>query len=145
MPTLPYRFVRDPCAMAAGGGSDVVTVTQRRGANRLGFSPGPPLSDISLVGGGSFIEGSCTTASAGRPLSVFNPADGGIVSRVASATAGDLERAVASAATAFEKWRCAAPSERAAFLRRWASAVQAASPDIARILTLENGTLRIAQ
>lgn len=99
----------------------------------------PPLSDASLLGGGSFVAGSFSGASSGRAVSVLNPADGGVVSRVASVTAGDLDLAVSSSAAAFDKWRRVSAASRAAFLWSWASLLKAYTMDLAHILTLENG------
>jgi hypothetical protein len=52
---------------------------------------GLSLHDASLVGSGSFIDGAFCNAGS-RKVIVANPANGGVVSTVISATAADVER-----------------------------------------------------
>jgi succinate-semialdehyde dehydrogenase / glutarate-semialdehyde dehydrogenase len=99
---------------------------------------GLQLDDPGLVGASSFVDGAFCKGGKGEVI-VTNPANDGVVRRVAAITPADLSRAISSAARAFPGWRNTPAKERADLLRAWSALVTAAKPDLARIITLENG------
>jgi succinate-semialdehyde dehydrogenase / glutarate-semialdehyde dehydrogenase len=74
-----------------------------------------------------------------RTLEVADPATGHLLARVADATAGDAQDAVAAAHTAFESWAAAAPRVRAEVLRRAYEIMSSELEQCARLIVLENG------
>ena len=72
-----------------------------------------------------FIAGEWTNGSDGETLAVLNPATGGEIGRVAKATATDMDRALASAAKAFEQWRKTTASDRSKLLHAAADNLRA--------------------
>ena len=85
------------------------------------------------------IANACVDAENGNTQDVFNPATGQPIGRVAHASIADLERALAAAQQGFEAWRSLSVHERAATMRRAAALLRERAPDIARLLTLEQG------
>ncbi len=69
---------------------------------------------------------------------VINPANGAVVAEVACGTAADIDRAVASAKTAWDdgRWRFLAPRDRMDIFRRWADLVEENAADLALLETL---------
>jgi succinate-semialdehyde dehydrogenase/glutarate-semialdehyde dehydrogenase/aspartate-semialdehyde dehydrogenase len=76
---------------------------------------------------------------AGERFAVHDPASGEQLGTVRAATAEDTARAVVAAAEAWPRWRALLPAERAERLEAWAALMKAASEDLARIVTLEQG------
>jgi succinate-semialdehyde dehydrogenase / glutarate-semialdehyde dehydrogenase len=99
---------------------------------------GLQLDDPGLVNASSFVDGAFCKGGKGEVV-VTNPANDGVVRRVAAITPADLSRAISSAARAFPDWRNTPAKERADLLRAWSALVTTAKPDLARIITLENG------
>ena len=85
---------------------------------------------------GLIIGGQSHTAD--TRFDVINPANGAIVAEVACGTAADIDRAVASAKTAWDdgRWRFLPPRERMDIFRRWADLVEANAADLALLETL---------
>jgi len=98
----------------------------------------PPLDDGGLLKSQAFIDGSWVEGSLGR-FAVVNPADGGKIADVANCGAVEANRAIAAAERAYPAWRAKTAKERAALLRRWNDLALAATEDLARILTVEQG------
>src|SRR3989441_4873225 len=69
----------------------------------------------------------------------INPATGKTLKRYKSSTRGDVDKAVAKARKAFEKWRQLSPAKRAIYLERTAKTLRAQKEKLARIITLEMG------
>jgi len=69
----------------------------------------------------------------------LNPATGKTLKRYKSSTKGDVDKAVAKARKAFEKWRQLSPAKRAIYLERTAKTLRAQKEKLARIITLEMG------
>ena len=84
-----------------------------------------------------FIDGAWRQGGAPRP--VFNPADESTVAMLATATAAELDRALAAAVAGFRHWRTRPALERGQVLRRAAEIIAANSTAWARELTEENG------
>src|SRR5450631_1282008 len=102
------------------------------------ISPMPPLDDDGLLRRQAFIDGAWVDGSSGK-FAVLNPADGGTLAEVANCGAAEAQRAIAAAQSAYPAWRARPAKERAALLRRWNDLALAASEDLARILTMEQG------
>jgi len=101
-------------------------------------SPPPPLGDGGLFRTQAFIDGAWTDGSQGR-FAVLDPADGGCIAEVANCGAAETGRAIAAAQDALPAWRALPAKDRAQLLRRWFDHINAATEDLARILTAEQG------
>lgn len=86
-----------------------------------------------------FIAGKWQNASDGRTLAVINPATGKEIGRVAHSTRQDLDRALEAAQRGFESWRGMTPHERGRVMRKAAALLRERAPQIAPVLTLEQG------
>lgn len=99
-----------------------------------------PPSQFAPEGGvGMFIGGRWTDAGDAATIDVRDPASDALVSRVPSATEGDVTRAVDAAAAALPAWRSAPAAERARVLRRWFDLMLRDEDRLARIMTAEQG------
>lgn len=85
------------------------------------------------------IGGEWGAASGGDWIDVQNPATGDICARVASATAHDLDSALAAAERGASVWRETSPWARSAILAGCAREIEARSDRIARAITREQG------
>lgn len=72
-------------------------------------------------------------------VDVINPATEEVVAEVPGASPAEADAAIERAARAFESWRLAAPGDRAALLRRFASAVDAHIEELAQIEVRNSG------
>lgn len=88
-----------------------------------------------------FIDGQWTAAAAGETLPIRNPATDEVIGAAAHARIPDLEKAVVAAQRGFEKWRRTQPLERAKLLRKAAALLRERAPEIARIMTAEQGKI----
>jgi aldehyde dehydrogenase (NAD+) len=78
----------------------------------------------------------------GGELAATNPATGDVLLSVAQASAADLDRAVASAARAFEAWRMVPAPRRGELVRRIGEALRQKKDDLAALVSLETGKIR---
>jgi betaine-aldehyde dehydrogenase len=78
----------------------------------------------------NFINGEHVEAADGRTSAVVNPATGEQYGTAPVSSAADIDRAMQAAATAFEEWRDATPSERSLALFRIADAVEARGQEL---------------
>jgi betaine-aldehyde dehydrogenase len=85
------------------------------------------------------IDGRPVEAQDGRTIDVENPANRTVIAQVPRGGEADVERAVASAARAFDAWRRVPARERGRLLLRIAEAVAAETEAIARLLASETG------
>lgn len=72
-------------------------------------------------------------------IDVRNPATGEVFAQAPSATAADLDHAVASAAAAFESWKTTPIAERKAALNRAAAIIKAHADELALLFVQEQG------
>ena len=80
------------------------------------------------------------TAAHGSVLEVFNPAHPDrVVSRCTTSSPADVDEILQAASEAFRTWRCVPVFERYTALTNFAAAIEAALPDIAQAITLEQG------
>ena len=88
-----------------------------------------------------FIDGDYRDAADGGRFSTTNPANGEILAEMSEGTPADIDRAVASARTAFRSgvWSRIAPRERMEILYRFADLVDQQAEDLAVLETLDMG------
>ncbi|WP_416968124.1 aldehyde dehydrogenase [Streptomyces sp. 4F14] len=89
-----------------------------------------------------FIGGSWEKPSDPALLDLVSPHDRSIVGRAAQARPADIDRALSAARTSFDKgtWRDTPPAHRTALLRRFDALRERDAEEIARLITLENGS-----
>ncbi|MDM0017840.1 NAD-dependent succinate-semialdehyde dehydrogenase [Variovorax saccharolyticus] len=85
------------------------------------------------------IDGEWCDAASGKTQDVINPATGLPIGKVAFAATADLDRALDAAQRGFEAWRRIPANERAITMRKAAALLRERAPEIARILTQEQG------
>ncbi|OHV37441.1 MULTISPECIES: gamma-aminobutyraldehyde dehydrogenase [Pseudofrankia] len=78
----------------------------------------------------NFIGGEHVPAADGRTMPIVDPSTGEPYAEAPLSGAADIDRAVTTAAGAFESWRDATPSERARALLRLADAIEERADDI---------------
>jgi aldehyde dehydrogenase (NAD+) len=100
----------------------------------------PALPDL-LSPGRLFIDGAWVEAASGRTFEVMNPARAEVLTEVAEADAGDVDRAARAARAAFEEgpWREMTPRQRGRLLWDLARRLEERKDEIARVETLNNG------
>ncbi|WP_067185029.1 aldehyde dehydrogenase family protein [Microtetraspora niveoalba] len=100
-----------------------------------------PLSSLTFPGtaAGLFVGGSWRPASDGGEFTTVDPANGRPLARVATASAADVDDAVAAAAEAFGPWAGVAAPGRARLLWRLADLIERDGDELARLETLDNG------
>ena len=102
---------------------------------------GPPVASRTH----HFIDGRWTPSLGTGMIAVENPTTGQIVAHVPAGSAADVDRAVAAARAAFDRWAQTPAEERAAHLRRLHTALTARADEIARTVAVELGTpLKVA-
>ncbi len=89
------------------------------------------------------IGGQWVDASSGETYETFNPATGEVLTRVASATVEDVERAVKAARAAFTgPWRKMLPAERERLLWRLADLMEQHFDELTELETIDGGKVR---
>jgi betaine-aldehyde dehydrogenase len=78
----------------------------------------------------NFIDGKLVDSADGRRADLVDPSTGEVFGTAPVSSAEDVDRAFAAAATAFETWRDATPSERQRALERFADALEARADDL---------------
>ncbi|HVR89080.1 MAG TPA: aldehyde dehydrogenase family protein [Candidatus Limnocylindria bacterium] len=86
-----------------------------------------------------YINGELVDARGGKTMEVRNPSNGEVVGSIPRGTTADVDAAVDAAAKAFPAWAALAPTKRAALMHAAAEKMRAAVPEIAKLLTLEQG------
>jgi acyl-CoA reductase-like NAD-dependent aldehyde dehydrogenase len=89
--------------------------------------------DFRLLIGGQLVAGAAGT------FEVINPATEQVYANCPRADLGQLNQAVAAAKAAFPAWAATPLAERARLLNRLAEAIEARAPELARVLTQEQG------
>lgn len=87
------------------------------------------------------IDGEWLSASNGASIDVINPSSGAVISKVASASEDDTERAVAAARRSFDNsdWRSLTPAHRAKILWQVADLLEQHADEIAELEMLDAG------
>ncbi|MCX4095626.1 NAD-dependent succinate-semialdehyde dehydrogenase [Nocardia sp. alder85J] len=86
-----------------------------------------------------FINGEWCDAGGGATFAVHDPSNGGVVCRIADATAEDAARALDAAVAAQEPWAATSPRFRSEILRRAWELVLEHADDLALLMTVEMG------
>lgn len=86
-----------------------------------------------------FIDGRFTDALEGGTIDVLNPHDGSLITKIAAATAADVDLAVDAATRAFPKWAAMPAAERGRLLLRLADAIEANAEELAQLESLDTG------
>ncbi len=89
-----------------------------------------------------YIDGSWREGAAKERFDVVNPATEETLASVASAEIADADAALNAAQAAFADWASRSPRHRSETLRKIFDLMTARLPDIARLITLENGKAR---
>lgn len=87
----------------------------------------------------NYINGEWLEGSAGKFVSVINPANGNVLAEVTQSTDDDVHQAVQAAKEAQKKWRLVPAPERADILYKVAYLLKERKEEIAQILTSEMG------
>src|SRR2546428_13029670 len=85
------------------------------------------------------IDGETVAAQTGKTIEVRNPANGEVVDTIPKGSASEVDAAVEAAAKALPAWASLSGTKRAAFMHAAAVKVKTAAPQIAKLLTLEQG------
>ncbi|WGF88976.1 NAD-dependent succinate-semialdehyde dehydrogenase [Marinivivus vitaminiproducens] len=85
------------------------------------------------------IDGKWSASGSGRTIPVVNPANEDVIGTVAHADRADLDRALDATERGFRIWRKTSAYERAKLMRRAADLLRERAPEIARLMTLEQG------
>ena len=86
-----------------------------------------------------FVNGSETASANGRHGDIYNPATGEVQKKVAFASKGDVENAIAAAQEAFPAWAATPPALRAKILFKYKHLLDENADKIAALLTSEHG------
>jgi aldehyde dehydrogenase (NAD+) len=105
------------------------------------YAPAPQSRDADVKASyGLFVDGEFADPAEGGSLETLNPATEEVLSKVALATAPDVDRAVRAARRAFERtWGPMPGAERAKYLFRIARILQERARELAVLETLDNG------
>src|SRR5438094_8289354 len=85
------------------------------------------------------INGELVDAQGGKTMDVKNPANGSVVDSVPRGSVADVNAAVEAAAKAFPAWAALPPTKRAQLMHAAAEKMKAAVPEIAKLLSQEQG------
>lgn len=86
-----------------------------------------------------YINGEWVSAADGSRTDVFDPATGAQIASMASASAADVQDAIAAAQAAAPAWGKLPATSRSRILRRWFDLIVENADDLATILTAEQG------
>ena len=73
----------------------------------------------------------------------ISPVDGSHLTEVAAAGAGEVDQAVTAARSAYPEWAALGPNGRLPVLKRFAEGIKARAEDLAKVETMDNGSLQI--
>jgi 1-pyrroline dehydrogenase len=86
-----------------------------------------------------FIGGDFVDAADGRTAEVINPANDQVIANVPASSQQDVDRAVDSAATAFESWKETTPQDRSLLLLKIADALESKADELGRLESANAG------
>jgi aldehyde dehydrogenase (NAD+) len=89
---------------------------------------------------GQYINGAWMPGSAGKTLEDCNPYDGSLITRIALATAEDLDAAFTAAQRAQREWRHTSPAERSTLFLRVVQILDARKDEIIGWIVRESGS-----
>jgi len=85
------------------------------------------------------IDGRRLTANGRDAIDVLDPASGGVIGSLPSASVADLDEALGAAEKAFRIWRAVSPPERGALISRAAALLRGRTDAVARTISREEG------
>jgi phenylacetaldehyde dehydrogenase len=93
-----------------------------------------------------FIDGEWVESRGGGVIAVYDPSTGAQIASIADASAEDVDRAVAAARRAFDdgRWSGLPPYQRELVIHRLADLIEANTPELAEIESIDNGKPRSA-
>ncbi|WP_313193659.1 NAD-dependent succinate-semialdehyde dehydrogenase [Shinella zoogloeoides] len=97
------------------------------------------LADPSLLRHQAYVDGQWVNADGGDTVAVHDPATGLEIGTVPNMGAAETRRAIEAAEEARHGWAALAAKDRAVVLRRWFDLIGANLPDLAAIMTAEQG------
>src|SRR5687768_9964478 len=86
-----------------------------------------------------FIDGAWVAPSGNQTIDVHNAGNGEVMGRVPLADDKDVERAVAAARSALEKWSATPAEQRAQYLEKISAGLKARADELARLIAQEVG------
>jgi succinate-semialdehyde dehydrogenase/glutarate-semialdehyde dehydrogenase len=98
---------------------------------------GELLKDTALFKQAAYVGGQWV--SGGPTLAVRNPANGEVVGQIPDLGADATHRAIAAAEAALPEWRALPAAKRSSLIEAWYTAINEATDDLAKILTVEQG------
>jgi aldehyde dehydrogenase (NAD+) len=121
--------------------ADKKTVSPINFASDWTYAPAPETGKVSIAPCYDlFINGKFTPPAKGRYFATINPANEKKIAEVAEASAADVDKAVKSARTAYEKvWSKMPPAERGKYIYRIARIIQERARELAIIETMDGG------
>jgi len=96
----------------------------------------PAYEDLTL-----YIDGKFTKGQSGVSSDVLNPAKDTVLAQLPHAKKAEMDQAIAAADRAFKEWRKVPALERSKLLRKAADILRSRIPEIAPILTQEQGKI----
>ncbi|MDR1350235.1 MAG: NAD-dependent succinate-semialdehyde dehydrogenase [Zoogloeaceae bacterium] len=97
------------------------------------------LNHPNLLKSNAYIDGKWRDADSGAVFAVTNPATDAFLAAVPDMGVTETRTAIAAAERALPAWKKRSGKERAQILRKWYERIVAATDDIARIMTAEQG------
>ncbi|WP_181780130.1 aldehyde dehydrogenase family protein [Pseudonocardia pini] len=91
----------------------------------------------------TLIGGELRGAASGLTIDTVNPATGELIARIPRCDTADVEAAVEAAEKALPQWRRTSLADRAKYLVRMAEVVEARAEELARIDSIDNGSLLV--
>src|SRR5262245_9974797 len=98
------------------------------------------LVDQELFREACFIDGRWVGPGASGSIPVDDPATGEVIGAVPKFGRTETRQAIDAAAAAWPAWRARTGKERAVILRKWFDLIMANQDDLAKLMTLEQGT-----
>ena len=86
-----------------------------------------------------YIDGEFLPADGRKTQDILNPASHAVLGQLPHASTGDLDRALAAAARAFEHWKKTSPLERSKILRKAGELMRERAAEIGRGITMDQG------
>ncbi|TCJ04602.1 NAD-dependent succinate-semialdehyde dehydrogenase [Cytobacillus praedii] len=86
-----------------------------------------------------YIDGKWTESESKKSFTVFNPADGQKINKVADGNRNDTKKAIEAAATSFPKWSRLTAYERSSFLYKAYEIMMNHKEELAQLMTIEQG------
>ncbi|MDE2361254.1 MAG: NAD-dependent succinate-semialdehyde dehydrogenase [Hyphomicrobiales bacterium] len=97
------------------------------------------MADVNYPKVQLLIGGEWSSGTSGRADDILNPATGQPIGKVPHASRADLDRALDAAQKGFEVWKKISPFDRYKTMRKVADLMRQRAPEIAKVMSLEQG------